>query len=237
MLMRILLLFITIVSLVSCDPATLEKIMESAGQTSVSDLEINKGLKEALNKGIDSGVTYLSAENGFYTSPYKILLPEEARKVADKLKVVPGFDKVENEITLKLNRAAEDAVKTAKPIFINAISQMTFADVKNILFGDKNAATQFLHRTTYNSLYNEFNPVIVNSLNKFNALDYWSDAVTTYNKIPFVTKMNPKLDDYVTKKALDGVFDMVEKKELDIRNNLAARTTDLLKRVFGLQDK
>lgn len=237
MLMRILLLFITIVSLVSCDPATLEKIMESAGQTSVSDLEINKGLKEALNKGIDSGVTYLSAENGFYTSPYKILLPEEARKVADKLKVVPGFDKVENEITLKLNRAAEDAVKTAKPIFINAISQMTFADVRNILFGDKNAATQFLHRTTYNSLYNEFNPVIVNSLNKFNALDYWSDAVTTYNKIPFVTKMNPKLDDYVTKKALDGVFDMVEKKELDIRNNLAARTTDLLKRVFGLQDK
>jgi hypothetical protein len=211
--------------------------MESAGQTSVSDLEINKGLKEALNKGIDSGVSYLSSENGFYSSPYKILLPEEARKVADKLKVVPGFDKVENEITLKLNRAAEDAVKTAKPIFINAISQMTFADVRNILFGDKNAATQFLHRTTYNSLYNEFNPVIVNSLNKFNALDYWSDAVTTYNKIPFITKMNPKLDDYVTKKALDGVFDMVEKKELDIRNNFAARTTDLLKKVFGLQDK
>ncbi|MBK7093738.1 MAG: DUF4197 domain-containing protein [Saprospiraceae bacterium] len=235
--MKILFLFIITVSLVSCDPATLEKIMESAGQTPVSDLEINKGLKEALNKGIDSGVTYLSAENGFYTSPYKIFLPEEARKVADKLKVVPGFDKVENEITLKLNRAAEDAVKTAKPIFINAISQMTFADVKNILFGDKNAATQFLHRTTYNSLYNEFNPVIVNSLNKFNALDYWSDAVTTYNKIPFITKMNPKLDDYVTKKALDGVFDMVEKKELDIRNNFAARTTDLLKRVFGLQDK
>lgn len=202
--MKILFLFIITVSLVSCDPATLGKIMESAGQTSVSDLEINKGLKEALNKGIDSGVSYLSSENGFYSSPYKILLPEEARKVADKLKVVPGFDKVENEITLKLNRAAEDAVKTAKPIFINAISQMTFSDVKNILFGDKNAATQFLHRTTYNSLYNEFNPVIVNSLNKFNALDYWSDAVTTYNKIPFITKMNPELDDYVTKRLLTG---------------------------------
>ncbi|MGE5356092.1 MAG: DUF4197 domain-containing protein [Deltaproteobacteria bacterium] len=235
--MRILFLFLITISLASCDPATLEKIIESAGQTSVSDMEINKGLKEALNKGIDSGVSYLSAENGFYSSPYKIFLPEEARKVADKLKVVPGFDKVEQEITLKLNRAAEDAVKTAKPIFINAISQMTFADVRNILFGDKNAATQFLHRTTFNSLYNEFNPVIVNSLNKFNALDYWTDAVSAYNKIPFVTRMNPKLDDYVTKKALDGVFDMVEKKELDIRNNLAARTTDLLKRVFGLQDK
>jgi hypothetical protein len=222
--------------LFSCDPAVMQKVLESAGQTQVSELEISDGLKEALNKGIDSGVNYLSAENGFYSSPYKILLPEEARKVTEKLKVIPGWDKVENEITLKLNRAAEDAVKTAKPIFINAIKQMTFNDVKNILFGDKNAATQFLHRTTYNSLYNEFNPVIVGSLNKFNALDYWSNAVTSYNKIPFVTKMNPKLDDYVTNKALDGVFDMVEKKELDIRNNLAARTTDLLKRVFGMQD-
>lgn len=231
--------FLVILSFIlfACDPAIMQKVIESAGQTQVSDLDISNGLKEALNKGIDSGVNYLSAENGFYTSPYKILLPEEAIKVTEKLKVIPGMDKVENEITLKLNRAAEDAVKTAKPIFINAIKQMTFNDVKNILFGDKNAATQFLHRTTYNSLYNEFNPVIVTSLNKFNALDYWSNAVTSYNKIPFVTKMNPKLDDYVTKKALDGVFDMVEKKELDIRNNLTSRTTDLLKRVFGLQDK
>lgn len=235
--MKVFYLFILSFILFSCDPAVMQKVLESAGQTQVSDLEISNGLKEALNKGIDSGVNYLSAENGFYSSPYKILLPEEARKVTDKLKVIPGWDKVENEITLKLNRAAEDAVKTAKPIFINAIKQMTFNDVKNILFGDKNAATQFLHRTTYNSLYNEFNPVIVTSLNKFNALDYWSNAVTSYNKIPFVTKMNPKLDDYVTKKALDGVFDMVEKKELDIRSNLAARTTDLLKRVFGMQDK
>lgn len=235
--MKVFYLFILSFILFSCDPAVMQKVLESAGQTQVSDLEISNGLKEALNKGIDSGVNYLSAENGFYSSPYKILLPEEARKVTDKLKVIPGWDRVENEITLKLNRAAEDAVKTAKPIFINAIKQMTFNDVKNILFGDKNAATQFLHRTTYNSLYNEFNPVIVSSLNKFNALDYWSNAVTSYNKIPFVTKMNPKLDDYVTKKALDGVFDMVEKKELDIRSNLAARTTDLLKRVFGMQDK
>lgn len=235
--MKVFYLFILSFVLFSCDPAVMQKVLESAGQTQVSDLEISSGLKEALNNGIDSGVNYLSAENGFYSSPYKILLPEEARKVTEKLKVIPGWDKVENEITLKLNRAAEDAVKTAKPIFINAIKQMTFSDVKNILFGDKNAATQFLHRTTYNSLYSEFNPVIVSSLNKFNALDYWSNAVTSYNKIPFVTKMNPKLDDYVTKKALDGVFDMVEKKELDIRSNLAARTTDLLKRVFGMQDK
>ena len=235
--MRILFLVIITISLVSCDPATLQKVIDSAGQTSITDSEISGGLKEALNKGIDSGVSYLSAENGFYTSPYKILLPEDARKLTDKLKVIPGFDKVENEVTLRLNRAAEDAVKTAKPIFINAISQMTFNDVRNILFGDKNAATQFLHRTTYNALYDEFHPVILNSLNKYNALDYWSDAVNKYNKIPLVTKMNPKLDDYVTNKALDGVFDMVEKKELDIRNNLAARTSSLLKKVFGLQDK
>ena len=163
--MKVFYLFILSFILFSCDPAVMQKVLESAGQTQVSDLEISNGLKEALNKGIDSGVNYLSAENGFYSSPYKILLPEEARKVTDKLKVIPGWDKVENEITLKLNRAAEDAVKTAKPISINAIKQMTFNDVKNILFGDKNAATQFLHRTTYNSLYNEFNPVIVSSLN------------------------------------------------------------------------
>ena len=223
-------------SLSSCDQATLQKVLDSAGQTGISDLEISNGLKEALNNGVTTGVNYLSAKDGFFSSPYKILLPSDAQKVADKLKVIPGFDKVENEITLRLNRAAEDAVRTAKPIFIDAIKQMTFNDVRNILFGDKNAATQFLQRTTSTRLYNEFHPIILNSLNKYNALDYWTDAVNAYNSVPFVNKMNPKLDDYVTQKAMDGLFSLVEKKELDIRTNFAARTSDLLKKVFGLQD-
>ncbi|MDV7399457.1 DUF4197 domain-containing protein, partial [Arthrospira platensis SPKY1] len=102
-----------------------------------------------------------------------------------------------------------------------------------ILMGDKNAATQYLHRVTYNKLYKEFNPVIIESLDKFDARKYWSDAVTAYNKIPLVEKANPDLDDYVTKQALEGLFSMVEKKELDIRTNISARTTDLLRRVFA----
>ncbi|MEZ4906339.1 MAG: DUF4197 domain-containing protein [Saprospiraceae bacterium] len=234
--MKKIVFLLMIIGLVSCDAATLQKLMDSAGQTSISDLEISNGLKEALNNGVTSGVNYLSAKNGFLESPYKILLPTDAQKVADKLKVIPGFDKVESEVTTRLNRAAEDAVATAKPIFIDAIKQMTFSDVRNILFGDDNAATQYLQKATSSKLYDEFHPIIVNSLNKYNALTYWSDAVNTYNKIPFVNKMNPELDDYVTQKAMDGLFSLVAVKELDIRTNLASRTSDLLKKVFGLQD-
>ncbi len=233
---KILLLLIT-VTLISCDAATLQKVLDSAGNTGITNTDIANGLKQALNKGIESGVDYLSKTDGFYKSPYKILLPEEAQTVVEKLRIIPGFNKVEDEITLKLNRAAEDAVKRAKPIFVDAIKQMTFTDVKNILMGEKNAATQYLHRTTYNKLYDEFHPVILESLNKFGAVDYWADAVNAYNNIPFVNKMNPQIDDYVTQKALAGVFDMVEKKELDIRTNIRARTTDLLRKVFSLQDR
>jgi hypothetical protein len=102
--------------------------------------------------------------------------------------------------------------------------------------GDKNAATEYLEKTTRNKLYQEFNPVIVASLDKFNAREYWSDAVTAYNKLPLVKDVNPSLEDHVTQQALNGLFDMVAKKELDIRTNLSARTTDLLRRVFAKQD-
>lgn len=236
MIKRVMIFFMTI-SLVSCDPATLQRVMDSVGEQGVSNLDISNGLKQALDKGISSGVNYLSKTDGFYKSPYKILLPPDAQKVVEKLRIVPGFNKVEEEITKRLNRSAEDAVKRAKPIFVSAIKQMTFSDVKNILMGNQNAATQYLHKSTNTKLYKEFNPVIVQSLNKFGALNYWADAVKAYNKIPFIKKMNPKLDDYVTKRALDGVFNMVEKKELDIRTNLRSRTTDLLRKVFALQDK
>jgi hypothetical protein len=237
MIKRIFWLLVTI-SLVSWDAATLKRVMETVGEsTQLTNSDISLGLKQALNKGIDSGVTYLSKPDGFYKSQYKILLPSDAQKLVDKLKIIPGFDRVEDEILKRLNRSAEDAVKRAKPIFVSAIKQITFSDVKNILMGPNDAATSYLNRTTNVKLYKEFNPVIVNSLNKFGALDYWSDAVDSYNKLPFVKRMNPKLDDYVTKQALSGVFDMVEKKELDIRTNIRSRTSDLLRRVFGMQDK
>ena len=137
----------------------------------------------------------------------------------------------------KINHAAEDAAIKAKPIFLNAIKQLTFADVWNILTGADNAATSFLQRTTTQALFNEFHPVITNALNQQGALDLWSSAVTKYNAIPLVKKANPDVASHVTNKALEGLFKKIADEELDIRHNFAARTTDLLKKVFAKQDK
>lgn len=199
--------------------------------------EISSGLKQALEFGINEGSQLLSQRDGYFKSPYKILLPEEARRVTDHLKVIPGFSEVENIIVEKINHAAEDAAKSAAPIFVDAIREMTFDDAMNILMGSQDAATQYLHAKTFTPLYNEFQPVIVTSLNKFNAIEYWADAVNAYNKIPFVEKVNPKLDEYVTEKALDGLFSMVAKKELEIRTDISSRTTELLRKVFAKQDR
>ena len=219
------------VGLSSCD--TLQKL---GGLNEPTTAEIGAGLKQALEFGISEGATILSQRDGYFKSEYKILLPPEARRVVDKLKFIPGFTDVENVILEKLNRAAEDAASSAKPIFVNAIKQMTFDDALNILMGPKDAATQYLNLKTYDPLYEEFHPVIVTSLNKFNAIQYWADAVNAYNKIPLVEKVNPNLDQYVTDKALDGLFAMVAKKELQIRTDISTRTTDLLKKVFAKQD-
>ncbi|MCB0662565.1 MAG: DUF4197 domain-containing protein [Saprospiraceae bacterium] len=235
---KLIFLLPMVLLLSSCDQATLQRTLETVlnDGSSLSDSQISSGLKEALTVGIGKGVTVLSAKDGYFKSQYKILLPPEARKVTDKLKNVPGFAQVEDIILEKINRGAEDAATRAKPIFVDAIRSMTFTDARNILFGSDNAATQFLNKATYNKLYQEFNPVIVSSLDKFQARKYWSDAVNTYNKIPFVEKANPDLDDYVTTEALGGLFSMVEKEEINIRNNIQARTTDILKRVFAAQD-
>lgn len=202
----------------------------------LSQEEAGKGLKEALDIGVAEAVGFLSAEDGYYRSIYKVLLPEEAQAVAGKLRAVPGFSNVEEEIVLKINRAAEDAAKKAGPIFVSAIKQMTFQDAMNILMGNKDAATRYLEKTTYDQLYSEFKPVIVESLDKFNARTYWRDAVTAYNKIPLASKANPELDDYVARQALLGLFGLIEVKEKDIRENVGARTSELLRKVFAKQD-
>jgi hypothetical protein len=230
-MMKKILLLLFCFQLASCD--VLQRTLESIELTPA---EISSGLKQALEIGIGKGSEVLSQKDGYYKSAYKILLPPEARKVADKLRNVPGFSNLEEKILEKINRGAEDAAKKAKPIFVNAIRQMTFTDAMDILMGADNAATNYLHRNTHDALYQEFNPVIVSSLDKFDARKYWRDAVNTYNKIPFVEKANPDLDDYVTKEALKGLFSMVEKEEKNIRDNVAARTTELLRKVFARQD-
>jgi Protein of unknown function (DUF4197) len=224
-------------TLASCDPKTFEKtlgtILDSQNANPTNE-EVGSGLKEALTLGIGKGVDVLSAQDGFYKSAYKILLPPEARKVSEKLQSIPGFSQVEDIILEKINRGAEDAAGKAKPIFVAAIKEMTFADAWNILTGGKGAATNYLKQKTLQKLYAEFNPVIIESLDKFQARKYWGDAVNIYNKIPFTTqKANPNLDEYVTNQALDGLFSMVEQKENEIRENPIERTTALLKKVFA----
>ena len=207
------------------------------GGASLSQDEIGNGLKEALNIGLNEATDFLSAKDGYFASPYKILMPDEAQKVVSKLKVIPGFANVEADLTERMNRAAEDAAQKAKPIFLSAIKKMTFTDAMNILTGNKDAATRYLEKTTYDALYAEFKPVIQASLDKVNARTYWKEATTAYNKIPFTTKTNPELDDHVTKMALVGMFSLVEQKEKGIRSNPNLRTSDLLKKVFSKQDK
>ena len=231
---KLFLIGFVILGLISCDLKTVTDAMGQSG--SLTEGEVARGLKAALEKGIVQAASELSKENGYYKSPYKILLPDEAQKIAEKLKVIPGFSDFEEQMILKVNRAAEDAATKARPIFVDAITGMTIGDAWNILKGDKNAATVYLKDKTYVQLYDAFQPEILLSLNKFGAVDYWEDAVNKYNSLPFVKDLNPRLDDYVTNEALTGLFAEIEKVEADIRENPVARTTDLLKRVFAKQD-
>lgn len=239
MKIKFLMLSLVALQLAACDPATLQQtlgtVLEQTDQLTPS--EVAAGLKQALELGITEGAQKLAQEGGYLNSPYRIDLPPEARKIADKLQNVPGFSNVEQLLLEKINRGAEDAAKRAAPIFRQAIAEMTFQDAMDILMGPDTAATAYLRQATWQKLYEEFNPVIVESLDKFNARQYWADAVNTYNKIPFVEKVNADLDDYVTREALEGLFAMVALKEQEIRHDVSARTTDLLRRVFAKQDR
>lgn len=215
----------------------LNKAKDALSGTGLTDDEIGMGLKEALNIGTGEAVDFLSAEDGFYKSAYKIALPEEAQTVVKKLSMVPGFNDLETKLIERMNRAAELAVVKAKPIFVSAIKNLTFKDVTNILMGEKDAATQYLERTTKEQLYGEFQPIIAAALDEVNARSLWKEAVTAYNKLPLVKKTNPELDDHVTNKSLDGVFGLIEKKEEGIRTDVSQRSSDILQKVFSKQDK
>lgn len=205
--------------------------------TGTKDDQTGLGLKEALNNGISSAVDQLSSPKGYLESQYKILIPEEAQKVINVVKKVPGFHDVEDNLVQKMNQAAEIAAKKATPIFVNAIKAMTFKDAANILFGEKDAATRYLERNTRLNLYNEFLPIIQASLDEVNARTYWKSVVDAYNSIPFQKKLNPNLDDHVNNKALDGLFGLIQVKESGIRTDVGQRTSPLLREVFGKLDK
>lgn len=219
--------------------AELQQITSQLPQNSgiLSNADIANGLKAALNNGIDKQVSKLTSTDGFFRNEMvKILLPEELQKVDKGLRNI-GLSSLADEGVKMLNRAAEDAVKEATPIFVDAVKQMTFNDAKNILMGSENAATSYLQNTTSTALYSKFNPVIKNSFSKVGADKVWENIITKYNALPLVQKVNPDLTDYTTNKAMEGVFKMIAVEEKEIRTNLNARTSDVLKRVFAMQDK
>ncbi len=198
--------------------------------------DIAAGLREALDNGIDKQVTKLTAKDGFYkNAAVKILLPEELQKVDKALRSV-GMGSLADEGLKVLNRAAEDAVKEATPIFVDAVRNMTFSDARNILMGADNSATTYLQNSTTNALYGKFSPVVQTSLGRVGADKVWANIITKYNALPLTNDVDPDLTNYVTNKALDGVFKMVAVEEKNIRTDLSARTSDLLKRVFAMQD-
>lgn len=199
--------------------------------------EIGLGLKQALELGTGYGVDKLSAQNGFLgNAAVKILFPAEAQKVESTLRSL-GLNSLCDNVITSLNRAAEDAVKEAKPIFVDAIKQMSFQDVTNILLGsNKEAATQYFKRTTNAALVAKFTPIINSSINKVGATKYWGDVTSAYNKLPLVTPVSTNLTGYVTDKAINSLFLEIAKEELKIRDNVGARSTSLLQKVFAYAD-
>jgi hypothetical protein len=195
--------------------------------------QITEGLKQALEKGAESAVKSTSVEDGFFgNSLIRIPFPPEAEQMEDKLRSM-GMSKQVDEFILSLNRAAEDASKSALPILTDAVTGMTVEDGMVILKGPDDAATSYLRESTGEKLTDKFTPIISQSLENVEVTRYWTPLVNAYNSIPFVKSQNPDLEAYVTEKGIDGLFTMIAKEEKAIRENPAARTTDLLKKVFG----
>ncbi|OXB22574.1 hypothetical protein B0A80_15815 [Flavobacterium tructae] len=238
---KILLLLLTLTFSFTSN-AQIQKTLDQLSQLSskingTGNVDIASGLKEALNKGITKQVSKLTTEDGFYKNEaVKILMPEELQRVDATLRKI-GLSSLADEGIKAMNRAAEDAVKEATPIFVSAVKNMSFTDAKNILLGNESAATSYLQNSTTTALYSKFNPVIKTSFEKVGADVIWTNIIKKYNTIPLVRKVNPDLTDYTTNQALAGVFKMIAVEEKDIRTNINARTSPLLKKVFAMQDK
>jgi hypothetical protein len=219
------------VSLLSC--AELGNL-GAAIPTSITEAEAAQGIREALDQGVGRGITLLNKQDGFFGSQaYKLFLPAEAQRIESTLRQL-GMGSMVDRAILQINRAAEDAVGFARPIFLEAISEMTIADAINIIRGPKDAATQYFRQKTTDKLIAAFSPIIKSSLDKFSATKYYGEVINTYNNFPTtLNKLNPDLPSYVVNKAVTALFDQVGQEEANIRANPVARTTEILKKVFG----
>lgn len=228
---KLLSIVLLSVMLSSCD--VLSKIPTGTG-VGVTEAEAGEGIKEALSQGLVKAVLKLNKEDGFFKDAlYKVLLPPDAKKIENTLRDL-GMGKMVDKAILSINRAAEDAAGFAKPIFVDAIKSMTIGDAIGLIKNGDTSATHFFRVKTTDKLISAFMPVIKSSLDKVEATKYYGDIVNTYNNFPTtLRKINPDLPSFVTNKATDALFDLVAKEEQNIRQNIAARTTDLLRKVFG----
>jgi hypothetical protein len=229
-----LVISIFVLSSESFSQIKLPKILTRNSGSGITENEAGLGIKEALTQGVTNAVLNLNKTDGFFGSDiYKMLLPPDAKKMESTLRKVGMGDQVDKAI-LAVNRGAEDAVAFAKPIFVEAIKEMTLTDALNIVKGGSDAATQYFKQKTSQKLIAAFTPSVQSSLDKVEATKHYTGIVTTYNKLPTTfNKMNPDLTSYVVGKAVDALFDQVAKEEANIRANPAARATDILKKVFG----
>jgi hypothetical protein len=229
MLKRYLIAFSLALGLLSCE--TLNNLPMS---TNITQAEAAQGIREALDQGVGRGISLLNKEDGFFgNQAYKLFLPQEAVKIENTVRQI-GMGSLVDKAILQINRSAEDAVGYARPIFLDAIKEMTIADAINIIKGPKDAATQYFKDKTTSKLVAAFTPVVKSSLDKFSATKYYGDMINTYNKFPTtLNKLNPDLPSYVVDKAVSALFDQVAQEEANIRANPVARTTDILKKVFG----
>ena len=231
--MKKAILFTLIFQFFGC--SELQQVVNQLPQ-GMGNTEIANGLKEALTVGIEKQVRKLTKPDGFFKNELvRILLPEELQKVDKTLRDI-GLGNLADEGLRVLNRAAEDAVSEATPIFVNAVKNISFTDAKQILMGSDDAATKYLSSSTSTDLYNKFKPVIENSFQKVGADKIWENLITRYNNLPMTKDVNPNLTDYVTNEALAGVYTMIALEEKEIRSKVASRTTDTLKKIFALQD-
>ena len=228
--MRNLLLIASFFVITSCE--TLSTLPGVKGP--VTESEASEGIRQALTQGVNTAIVHLNRENGFFgDQAYKLLLPPDAVRIESVLRNIGMGSQVDKAI-LQINRAAEDAVGYAKPIFVNAIMEMSIADAMQIIRGGSDAATNYFRQKTREQLMAAFTPSIRQSLDRLEATRYYSDIVKTYNALPTTrTKVNPDLAGYVVGKATDALFDQIEKEEANIRANPVARTTEILKKVFG----
>jgi len=232
---KLLVAALLVISFSGCDVLS---TLPGAPGTGVTEAEAGQGIKEALGQGLVKAVLQLNKEDGFFKDAlYKILLPPDAKKIENTLRDL-GMGKMVDKAILQINRAAEDAAGYAKPIFVDAIKSMTIADAIGLVKNGDTSATHFFRVKTTDKLIAAFLPVIKNSLDQLQATKFYGDVVNTYNNFPTtIKKLNPDLPSFVTGKATDALFSLVAKEEVNIRTNIAARTTDILRKVFGGQLK